>query len=187
MTVTNDYDGNTPTVNADEDTWGAENNTALGQIYTTLQSLVSAVNGLLTDIAGVVLKAGSTMTGDLVLADVGPTSVRSVGFRGAPIVNFSADKTLALTDAGKAQRLTSASGGQALTIPPVGSVGLPVGTAIPLRNISAGNLAIVRGSGVALRVAGSVTNKNCSLASWGMASLLHEATNEWVLTGIGVS
>lgn len=185
MTVTNDYDGNTPTVDADEDTWGAENNTALGQIYTTLESLVGAVNGLLTDIAGALLKAGGTMTGDVVLADVGPSSIRSVGFRGAPVVNFDADKTLAITDAGKTQRLTGSSG-RSLTIPPVSAVGFPVGTVIPLRSSPTAAISVVRGSGVTLKIAGSSTNKNCTVAAEGIGSLLHEDTNVWVLSGVGV-
>lgn len=126
------------------------------------------------------------MTGDQVLADVGPGSALSVGFRGAPVVNFSADKTLALTEAGKTQRMTGASV-CVLTIPPVGSVGFPVSTVIALRNAGTASMTIARGSGVQLRLAGLATDKNCALAPQGMASLLHEATNVWVLSGVGAS
>lgn len=127
------------------------------------------------------------MTGDAVLADVGPTSALSAGFRGAPVVDFSVDKALALTDCGKTQRLTGATP-RTLTIPPVGTVGFPVDTVIPLRNFStSAALSIVRGAGVQLRVAGNATDKNCALAPQGVATLLHEANNVWVLSGVGAS
>lgn len=187
MPVTNLYDGNVPTYDADEDTWGFELNTALGdQIKPTLDDYAVAINANETLSSGALPKAGGTMTGDQVLADVGPTSALSVGFRGAPVVNFSANKTLALTDAGKMQRATGASA-LVLTIPPVGTVGFPVDTVIPLRNFSTGILTIARGSGVELRIAGSATNKNCAMAPQGMGALVHEASNVWVLSGVGAS
>lgn len=187
MPVVNTYDGNVPTYDADEDTWGFELNTALGgQIKPTLDAYAAAINANETLAAAALPRSGGTMTGDQVLADVGPTSPLSVGFRGAPIVNFSTDKTLALTDAGKTQRLTGSTG-RTLTIPPVGTVGFPVDTVIPLRNFATAVLTIARGSGVQLRLAGSVTDKNCAMAASGMGGLLHEATNVWVLTGVGVS
>lgn len=186
MTVTNDYDGNTPTVDADEDTWGGENNTALGQIYTTLQQLVSAVNGLLVSIAGALMRSGGTMTGQLVLEDSGPNSALGAGFRGAPIVDFDADKTIALSEAGKTLRLIGATA-RTLTIPPVGTVGFPPGTAIVLRNVSTQALTIARGSGVTLTLTGSATNKNCTLAPRGRATLLMDDTNVWDVGGIGAS
>lgn len=187
MSVVNTYDGNVPTYDADEDTWGFELNTALGgQIKPTLDAYATAINANETLAGAALPRAGGTMTGDQILADVGPTSALSVGFRGAPIVNFSDDKTLALTDAGKTQRLTGAVG-KTLTIPPAGTVGFPVDTVIPLRNFATATMTIARGSGVELRVAGSATNKNCSLAQQGLGTLLHEATNVWVLSGVGVS
>lgn len=187
MPVTNLYDGNVPTYDADEDQWGFELNTALGdQIKPTLDAYATAINATETVAGAALPKAGGTMTGDQVLADVGPTSQLSAGFRGAPVISFSADKTLALTEAGKAVRLTGATG-RTLTIPPVGTVGFPVGTVIPVRNAATAVLTIARGSGVELRVAGDGTNKNCSVASYGFGGLLHEATNVWVLSGVGVS
>lgn len=131
-------------------------------------------------------KAGGTTTGDIILANVGPTSTLSVGFRGAPIVNFASSKTLALTDAGSTQRATGAAA-LILTIPPVGTVGFPVDTVIPVRNASTATLTIARGSGVELRIAGSATNKNCVMVAQGLGALLHEAPNVWVLSGVGAS
>lgn len=186
MAVTPTYDGSTPTVDADEDTWGNELNTALGQIKTDLDALAGQGNATETSNAGRVAKAGDTMTGELKLGDFGPTSSDSAGLRGAPIVNFDAAKTLALTDAGKSLRLTGSTA-RTLTIPPVGTVGFPIGTTIVLRNTSTQDLAIARGSGVTLTLAGSSTNKNCSLAPRGLATLLHEASNVWVVSGVNLS
>lgn len=186
MTVTNDYDGNTPTVDADEDTWGGENNTALGQIYTTLQQLVSAVNDLLTNIAGMLPKAGGTMTGELRLGDPTTVNADSAGYRGAPVIDFDAAKTLALTEVGKTLRLIGTTA-RTLTIPPVGTVGFKPGTIIVLRNVSTQPLTIARGSGVTLTVTGATTNKNCTLSPRGRAALVMDENNVWDIGGVGVS
>lgn len=186
MAVTPTYDGATPTVDADEDTWGGELNTALGQIKTDLDALADQGNDTETSNAGKVDKAGDTMTGELRLGDFGPTSSDSAGLRGAPIVNFDAAKTLALTDAGKTLRLTGTTA-RTLTIPPIGTVGFPLGTAIVLRNVSTQTLTIARGSGVTLTVTGSSTNKNCTLAPRGRATLLMDENNVWDIGGVGVS
>lgn len=187
MAVTITYTGATPTVDADEDTWGEElNEGALGPIKADLDALATQGNASATLAAAALPKSGGTMTGDQVLFASGPTDARSSGYRGAPVVEFSEDKTLALSDAGCAQRLIG-SNARTLTIPPVGSVGFPVGTTIPLRNSTGVVLTIARGSGVTLTVVGSATNANASLASRGQGVLFHEATNNWTISGVGVS
>lgn len=186
MAIENEFTERTPVVDADEDIWGGLTNTGLTQIRSTLDAIVAAVNGLLDTITGKVAKAGDTMTGELKLGDFGPTSTDSAGLRGAPIVNFDAAKTLALTDAGKTLRLTGTTA-RTLTIPPIGTVGFPPGTAIVLRNVSTQTLTIARGSGVTLTATGSGTNKNCTLAPRGRATLLMEENNVWDLGGVGVS
>jgi len=186
MPVTPTIENVFPTVGASADTWGGILNERGGETYVDINALATLANANEAKANAALPKAGGTMTGDQVLADVGPSSTFSVGFRGAPVVNFSANKTLALTDAGKMQRATGASA-LVLTIPPVGTVGFPVDTVIPLRNFSTGVLTIERGSGVQLRIAGSDVNKNCALAPQGMGGLVHEDSNVWVLTGVGAS
>jgi len=185
MAVENEFTERTPVVDADEDIWGGLINTGLTQIRNTLDAIVAAVNGLLDTITGKVAKAGDTMTGELKLGDFGPTSSDSAGLRGAPIVNFDENKTLTLKDAAKTQRLIGTAA-RTLTIPPVGSVGFPLGTAIVLRNVSTQPLTIARGSGVTLTVTGSSTNKNCTLAPRGRATLLMDENNVWDIGGVGV-
>lgn len=186
MTVTPTYTGATPTVDADEDTWGGELNTGLGQIAADLDALADQGNASETAVAGKVNKAGDTMTGELKLGDFGPSSADSAGLRGAPAIDFDAAKTLALTEAGKTVRLVGTTA-RTLTIPPVGTVGFPVGTTIVVRSVSTQTLTIARGAGVTLTLALSAVNKNCSLAPRGLATLFHEETNVWVLSGSGAA
>lgn len=180
MPVSNTYDGNTPTVNADADAWGGEINTALTQVKTTLDAFVTAINSNTTVSTAALPKAGGTMTGDAVLADVGPGSALSAGFRGLPTVSFDADRTLALTDAGKAMRVFGSTA-RTITIPPVGTVAFPIGTVIPIRSYSTATVTVARGAGVELRVPGTTTNQNQSVATLSFATLYHEDTNIWLL------
>lgn len=65
--------------------------------------------------------------------------------------------------------------------------GLASGTTIVVRNKNAaGNITISR-SGTTLRIAGSGTNANATIAPWGEALLHHEGGEEWVISGTGVS
>lgn len=99
----------------------------------------------------------------------------------------NANYTLVLADRGKCV-LKNNTTAYTWTIPPNSSVAFPVGTMITLRNANAtGAVTIARGSGVALRKAGSGTNANATLAVWGMATLLKEGTDSWVISGTGVS
>jgi len=187
MPFTPTYQNTKPVVGGSADVWGGINNDRIGEAFVDFTAISVLLNATETVANAALPKAGGTVTGDVVLADVGPGSQYSVGFRGAPIVNFSSDKTLVLTDSAKTQRMTGV-GASILTIPPVGSVGFPVDTVIPVRNFStAGVMTIARGAGVELRLAGSATNKNCTLAPQGLGTLLHEATNVWVLSGVGVA
>lgn len=186
MPVTPTYTGATPTVDADEDTWGGELNDALGDIAADLEALADHSNDNETKANAALPRSGGTMTGQLVLEDSGPNSALGAGFRGAPIVDFDADKTIALSEAGKTLRLIGTTA-RTLTIPPVGTVGFPPGTAIVLRNVSTQALTIARGAGVTLTLTGSATNKNCALAPRGRATLLMDDTNVWDVGGVGVS
>lgn len=186
MPVTPTYTGATPTVDADEDTWGGELNDALGEIATDLESLADQSNDNETKADAALPKAGGTMTGELRLGNPTMVNADSAGFRGAPVIDFDANKTIALAEAGKTLRLIGTTA-RTLTIPPVGSVGFPPGTAIVLRNVSTQPLTIARGSGVTLTITGSATSKNCTLGPRGRATLLMDENNVWDVGGVGVS
>lgn len=186
MAVTNNITQTNPVVDADFDTWGAKQNNFFDQVRSTVAQLVTAVNGLLTDVTARVAKGGDTMTGDLVLANVGPTSQYSSGFRGLPVVSVDASRNFVLTDAGKMIRLTGSTA-RIWTIPPVGTVGFPVGTVIVIRSVSSANLTIARGAGVQLRVDGASGDGNRVLVPFGKAALVHEASDVWTVAGVGIS
>lgn len=187
MPVVNTYDGNVPTYDADEDTWGFELNTALGaQIKPTLDAFATAINANETLSNAALPKAGGTMTGNISLADVAPTNALAVGFRGAPVVSIDAVRTFGLTDSGKMIRLTGTTA-RTWTIPPVASVGFPIGTIIVLRNTSTASITIARGASVELRIVGLTADSNKTIASQGLATLTMEESNVWVLSGVGIS
>lgn len=108
------------------------------------------------------------------------------GFRIAPENQQNANYTLVMDDAGRAVTHTSASA-HAWTIPPNSSVAFPVGTVILMDNSGSGDVTITRGSGVSLRLGGSSTDANLTLAQYGFCSLFKRGTNNWVAQGSGLS
>lgn len=95
--------------------------------------------------------------------------------------------TFATTDPGKLVRQTAA-GTHTYTINPNATTAIPVGSVIVLRNaVGAGVLTVSRGAGVSLYVNGATASANASVAAGGVATLIHEATDSWIIIGIGVS
>lgn len=95
--------------------------------------------------------------------------------------------TFATTDPGKLVRQT-AGGTHTYTINPFATTAIPVGSVIVIRNaVGAGVLTLSRGAGVALYANGSTTSANASLAAGAVATLVHEATDTWLVLGVGVS
>ena len=132
-------------------------------------------------------KAGDTLTGDLILTLAPATlSVYSAGFRGIPVATHDANYTFVLGDSATMSRHTSGTA-HAWTIPPNSSVNYPLGTAIVGRNFGTGVVTLTRGSGVALRMAGSGTSANVAMAQYGMFTAIQEATDVWVVQGVGLS
>jgi len=126
-------------------------------------------------------KAGDTATN--LLLSPSSVSINSAGYLGAPVNEQDANYTLALTDAGKLVRANSGAG-VAYTVPPNT---YPLGTVILIRNVGAGVVTITQGAGVTIYGAGVDTNKSWALAQWGLATLIAEGTNTWVVSGTGLS
>lgn len=110
----------------------------------------------------------------------------SIGFRAAPQNLKNVDYTLVLNDSGKSIVHTSSTP-HTWTIPPNSSVAYPLGTVICVINTGSGAVTLARGSGVALRQAGSSTNANITLAQHGVATLYQATTDSWYITGAGIS
>ena len=110
----------------------------------------------------------------------------SLGTRVPPTNIRDAAYTLALSDAGGSVVHTSASA-HTWTIPPQSSVAYPGTTQILLVNTGSGAVALSRGAGVALRLAGTGVDKNMSLAQHAVATLIRASSNSWYIIGPGVS
>ena len=129
-------------------------------------------------------KAGDTAT-NLAIVPTLPGATSAV-YLGVPVNNQNTAYTLILSDTGKMVRGSNA-GAMAYTIPPNASVAYPVGTAIVIRNIGAGTITITRGSGVSLLLSGGSTSKDVAMVQWGMATMVQESANNWVISGTGIS
>ena len=130
-------------------------------------------------------RSGDTAT-NLALAFTAPTSA-SAGYLGAPRNEQDANYSFTLSDCGRMVRSNSASAVTYL-LQPQASVAWPDGAVIVVRNAGAGVLTIQRGSGVILLPAGGNTNKDCAVAPYGLATLIHDFPNDsWTISGVGVS
>lgn len=103
--------------------------------------------------------------------------------RDTPVNVQNAAYTFTAADRGR-KVLKSGTAAISYTIP----VGLPVGMTTVARNMAdAGALSIARTVGVVLRMAGSGTDADRTIAPWGEALLHHEAQDQWVISGTGVT
>lgn len=93
------------------------------------------------------------------------------------IVSVSANKTLALTDAGTVQKATAQA---TITIPPNSSVAFVIGTEIVVLSYTTSTVNVVAGSGVTLN---SKDAKLSLSGRYAAATLKKIATDEWVLIG----
>lgn len=169
--------------------------------------VVSSSGTVWTFDTGVVTAAAKTL-----LDDASTTAMRTtLGLGGAAVLNVGtsastvaagddsrftrytvndqsgATYTFATTDPGKLVRQT-AGGTHTYTVNPFATTAIPVGSVILVRNaVGAGVLTLARGAGVAFYANGGTTSANASLAAGAVATLVHEATDSWIVLGVGVS
>lgn len=172
-----------PTVGASADTWGGTLNDRIGETYTDLNAAASVINANETAANAALPKAGGTLTGNVVVGDPTPAGADSIGLRGLPVVSIDADYTLVAKDAGKCRRLIGTTA-RTWTIP---LNVIAVGQVVVIRNFSTAALSLARAGGVALRIPGSTTDGNKTVAPQGFVSLYQEDTNVWLVSGTGVA
>jgi len=131
-------------------------------------------------------KAGDTATGLLLAAPTGSPPNNSAGYLGTIRNEQDGNYTFLISDAGKMVRANAGSG-IAYTIPANTSVDFWEGAIIMVRNVGAGTVTLTRGSGVTQTIAGSGTSKDVALAQWGLATLVQETINNWVVSGSNIS
>jgi hypothetical protein len=110
----------------------------------------------------------------------------AVGYRDIPQVSFTANTTIATTDAGR-HYYSTLSTGNVLTIANNASQNFAIGAAISIVNQGTGNITVAQGSGVTLYLAGNATSGNRTVATFGMATLIKVATDTWFINGTGVT
>lgn len=123
--------------------------------------------------------SSSTFNASNTVSDTGTISTTAVGFRGIPRTTGWANTSADLTKIGK---VTAISAG--ITISP--SI-FAAGNAVSFYNDSASSITITEGAGLTLRLAGTATTGNRTLAARGMATLWFNSGTEAVISGPGVS
>ena len=93
---------------------------------------------------------------------------------------FTAQHTLALSDANKVVELNFSGGSNNLIIPTNTAVAFPSGTIITLTQYGTGQVIIVPDTGVTLRSSGGKTK---TTGQYSVATLYKRDTNEWYLYG----
>lgn len=110
-----------------------------------------------------------------------------LGTAASPNTATNADYTLALADAGRGIFKSNGTA-YSYTVPPNGVVAFPLGTIIQILNTgSAGAITVLRGSTVALRLAGVSTDDDWEIAAYGEATIQKVGTNSWIIRGTGVT
>lgn len=118
-------------------------------------------------------KAGGTMTGDITFA-------ATQAYPKVPQNAKTAAYTLVAGDAGKHISITT--GG--ITVP---SGVFAVGDAVSVYNNSGSNQTITQGASTTLRLAGSASTGNRTVAQYGLCTILCVASNVFVISGAGLS
>lgn len=101
----------------------------------------------------------------------------AVGYKGIP--QSATTTTAAIGDVGKCIRIT-------------GNIDIPNGVfaqgdAISIYNAGTGSLQITQGTSFTLRLAGTTTTGNRTIARYGLATIWFDASNEGIISGPGVS
>jgi hypothetical protein len=158
-----------------------------GGINDAIRTMMAQVSVWLAGATGPLLKSGGAMTGAITglanassLIDSSGTS-RGIGYRAIPLSAKSASYTLALGDVG--QGISTSAG---VTVPANAAIAFAIGDTIALYNNSAAAITITQASGVTLRLAGSGSSGNRTLAQR-LSTLIKVGSDEWVMSGMGVS
>jgi hypothetical protein len=165
-------------------------NTALDISLDTTPTLGGNLAGAGFNVSNVatISATGNITGGNIITAGnvTGNTAGFAIGYRDIPQVAFTANTTIATTDAGK-HYYSTLSTGNVLTIANNASQGFQVGAAITVINQGTGNITVAQGSGVTLYLAGNATSGNRTVTTFGMATMIKVDTDTWFINGTGVS
>jgi alpha-D-ribose 1-methylphosphonate 5-triphosphate synthase subunit PhnG len=157
---------------------------SFSDLYLASGGVINFNNGdvTLTHSADALTVAG----GDVILADVGPSSTLSAGFRGSPVNTQNTAYTLVLTDAGKTIYHDEVTA-RTYTIPANSSVTYPIGTTIIIDNTgnsgSAGTITLSITTDTLRRGDGTAGTGSRTIAASAVAVIRKTKSTEWVITG----
>lgn len=138
----------------------------------------SSVSGKFSLDPSIRIKGADPLTGgDVWIGEFRVLETRNTSL--IPQNSQTASYILRLEDNGKHVYITT--GG--VTVPPQSDVSFPLGYVVSIVNASGSAQTITQGAGVTLRLAGTATTGNRTLAAYGIATLLRVALNEWSVTG----
>jgi hypothetical protein len=130
--------------------------------------------------AGTITATGNITAGNLIATGGISDSIGSV--RSLPQNGKSTNYTLQSTDNGQMINVTSGN----ITVPANVFVS-PFGQIVSIFNNQNASNAIVQGSGVTMRLAGTASTGSRTLARYGVATVICVAANTFVISGAGLT
>jgi hypothetical protein len=194
----------------------ASNNTAVGfesgaQVSTGTQNTLigdsagsSGTNDLTTGSNNTIIgynaaASSATVSNEITLGNASVTKLRvpgisinwdadSVAFRNIPQNSKSAAYDLLASDAGKHIFHPSAdTTARTFTIPANGTVPFPIGTAVTFINQNGAGVVTIAINTDTMRLAGTGTTGNRTLAANGVATAIKVTSTEWIISGVGLT
>ena len=158
---------------------GIETDTYISALRANITAANTAINSLATGANANVAAYLLTNTGNITAGNISD----SVGLlRSIPQNSKNTGYTLQSTDNGQMINITTGN----VTVP-AGVFNSPFGQTVSIFNNQTTSNAVVQGSGVTLRLAGTTATGNRTLARYGVATLICVAANTFVISGAGLS
>jgi len=158
---------------------GIETDTYISALRANITAANTAINSLAIGANANVAAYLTTATGNITAGNISD----SVGsLRSIPQNSKNTGYTLQSTDNGQMINITTGN----VTVP-AGVFNSPFGQTVSIYNNQTTSNAIVQGSGVTLRLAGTLSTGNRTLARYGVATMVCVAANTFVISGAGLS
>lgn len=149
-------------------------------VSAALNTLISGIN-----IAEGMARADTNNAIRQLMADI---ATARLGYIAIPLARSTAvSATFAAADNGKHVKLTGTTAAQTITIANQATVAIGADAAIVVRNESTQSWAVALGGGVSLKKNGGTTSTTATLAAGAVAAFNMWASDDWTVTGNGVS
>lgn len=169
---------------------------AEGQAPSTLNNAIRALAAVVRQSFAAALESFLNGTAPLPLANGGTaatdaaTALSNIGGLGSvyrDLVAVSKSAAFTFADSERGGKINYTGAAAAATINPNATTAITEGAVYVIRNSGSGALTITRGSGVTLKKNGSATSADATLAASGVATLIKWGTDDWTVTGSGIS